>query len=153
MGLCSKPGGVLHVQKKLLTTAFDLSPNHAAGFTLNVPIFSSGARSAQTSRAKIELEKIKRSTELLEQQLELQRNQLSFSLNSAYENYQTQKESVDVARRLLASIQNKYQQGLISSLELTQANSNYLQAENNYLSSALELLQSKLEMDKLCNQL
>jgi len=145
--------GFYTYKKKLLTTAFDLSPNHAAGFTLNVPIFSSGARSAQTSRAKIELEKIKRSTELLEQQLELQRNQLSFSLNSAYENYQTQKESVDVARRLLASIQNKYQQGLISSLELTQANSNYLQAENNYLSSALELLQSKLEMDKLCNQL
>jgi len=145
--------GFYNYKKKVLTTAFDLSPNHAAGFSLNVPIFSGGARSAQMARARIELDKTRRTKELLEQQLELQRSQLNFSLNSAYENFQTQKENVEVARRLLASIQNKYQQGMISSLDLTQANANYLQAENNYISSALDLLKSKLEMDKLCNQL
>lgn len=145
--------GFYNYKKKVLTTAFDLSPNHMAGFTLNVPILSGGARAAQMARARIELDKTRRTQELLAQQLELQRSQLTFSLNSAFDNFQTQKENVDVARRLLASIQNKYQQGMLSSLDLTQANANYLQAENNYIASALELLKSKLELDKLSNQL
>jgi len=145
--------GFYNYKKKILSTAFDLSPNHAAGFTLNVPIFSGGTKSAQLSKAKIELDKAERNKEMLEQQLSLQKNQLNFAFTNAGENFRTQKENVEVARRMLASIQNKYQQGMISSLELTQANSNYLQAENNYISSALELLKSRLELDKLYNKL
>ncbi|MDD3528018.1 MAG: TolC family protein [Bacteroidales bacterium] len=48
---------------------------------------------------------------------------------------------------------NKYRLGILSSLDLTQANTNYLQAENNYITSIMELLQSKLALDKLYNNL
>jgi outer membrane protein len=145
--------GFYNYKKKILTTAFDLSPNHSAGFTLSIPIFAGGQKSAQLAQAKIALDKTNRSRELMEQQLMLQKNQLTFALKNAYDNFQTQKENVLVARRLLASIENKFKQGMISSLDLTQGNSNYLQAENNYVSSALELLKAKLELDKLYNKL
>jgi len=58
-----------------------------------------------------------------------------------------------IAGRVLKSIQNKYQQGLVSSLDLTQANSNYLNAENNYITSVLTLLQAQTSLDKLYNTL
>ncbi|MCF8332167.1 MAG: TolC family protein, partial [Bacteroidales bacterium] len=145
--------GFYSYTEKIMTTGFDLSPNNAAGLTLNVPIFSSGVRKANLEKAKIELDKAKRSKEMIKEQLELQNNQLQYELTSAFENYQTQKENVKVAFRVLNSVQNKYKQGLVSSLDLTQANSNYLEAESNYLNATLEFMQSKLQLDKLHNKL
>jgi len=136
-----------------MRSAFDLSPNHAAGFSMKIPIFSGWSKSAKISQAKIELDKTERTMSLLEDQLALQNNQLNYNLTSAFENYNTQKESVDIAKRVYNNIRNKYEQGVLSSLELTQANGNYLQAENNYVSSVLELLKSKLALDKLNNKL
>jgi outer membrane protein TolC len=139
--------------EKFMTTDFDLTPKHAAGLTLSIPIFSGGSRYAQTNIAKIELDKINTSKQLLEEQLRLENKQLSFEYANAYDNYLTQKENVKTAKRMYNNIHNKYKQGLISGLELTQANTNYLQAENNYITAALSLLQAKLKLNKLYNNL
>lgn len=145
--------GFYSYKEKILASAFDLSPNHAAGFTMTIPIYSGGARQAQMTQALIEKEKSSRSLSLLEDQLALQQNQLNYNLTNAYENFKMQRENIGIAQEVFESIRHKYEQGMLSSLELTQANSNYLQAENNYLSSALELLKSKLALDKLYNTL
>ncbi|MDY0078515.1 MAG: TolC family protein [Bacteroidales bacterium] len=145
--------GFYSYTEKLMTSGFDLSPNNAAGLNLSIPIFSSGVRKANLSKARIELDKANRSKEMLSEQLQLQNNQLRYELANAYENYNTQKNNVLVAERVLSSIQNKYKQGLVSSLDLTQANTNYLQAESNYLNSAIDLMQSNLKLEKLYNNL
>jgi outer membrane protein TolC len=67
--------------------------------------------------------------------------------------YKSQKDNVDVSKRVFASTENKYKQGMASSLELTQANALYLQAENNYISALMSLFQSKIALDKLLNNL
>lgn len=64
-----------------------------------------------------------------------------------------QKENIDVAGRVLANYQRKYEFGAVSSLDLTQANNNYLQAENNYTNAVLTLLQAQLNIERLYNQL
>jgi outer membrane protein TolC len=118
-----------------------------------VPIYSGGSKKAKLDMAKIELEQTRRNKSLLQDQLTLQENQLKYDLRSALDNYHTQKENVDVAQSVYDNIFNKYKQGLVSSLDLTQANSNYLQAENNYISSMLKVLQAKLALEKLYNTL
>jgi len=145
--------GFYSYTKKIMTSGFDLSPNNAAGLNLSIPIFSSGVRKANLSKARIELDKANRTKEMLSEQLQLQNNQLRYELTNAYENYNTQKNNVSVAERVLSSIQNKYKQGLVSSLDLTQANTNYLLAESNYLNSAIDLMQSNLKLEKLYNNL
>jgi outer membrane protein TolC len=145
--------GFYSYTKKLMTSGFDLSPNNVAGLSLSVPIFSGGTRSSRVSQAKIELDQTRLNREQLEEQLKLQDRQLTYNVNSAYENYLTQKESVVVAKRVYQSINNKYRQGMLSSLDLTQANTSYLQAENNYITSIMDLLKSKLALDKLYNNL
>jgi outer membrane protein TolC len=67
--------------------------------------------------------------------------------------YMSQKGNVEVSKRVYLSMENKYKQGMASSLELTQANQLYLQAENNYISSLMNLLQTKLAFDKLLNNM
>ncbi|MFW5945231.1 MAG: TolC family protein [Bacteroidota bacterium] len=145
--------GFYSYTEKIMTTDFDLSPRNAAGLTLSVPIYSGGLRRAKVDIAKIELDKTRRNKSLLGDELKLQENQLKFELRSALDNYQTQKENVQVAQNVYGSYFNKYKQGMLSSLDLTQANSNYLQAENNYISSMLKLLQARLALEKLYNTL
>lgn len=139
--------------EKFISTAFDLTPNHLAGFTMSLPIFTGGMRRAQVAQARINLEIAERNRDMVKDQLELQKNQLLFNYQNALENYTTQKENVAIAERVYKSIQNKYQQGLASSLDLTQANSNFLNAENNYISAMHTLLQAKISLDKLYNKL
>jgi len=145
--------GFYSYTEKFISTAFDLTPNHLAGFSVSVPIFSSGMRRAQVAQAKINLNISQRNQEMVKDQLETQKRQLLFNYQNALENFTTQKENVVIAGRVYKSIQNKYQQGLASSLDLTQANSNYLNAENNYMSSVLTLLQAQTSLDKLYNKL
>jgi outer membrane protein TolC len=145
--------GYYSYTEKILTTGFDISPKNAAGLTVSLPIFTGGKRNSQITEARIELQKAERNKSLLADQLTMQQNQLLFEYNNAMENYLTQKENVEVAKRVYNSNYNKYNQGLLSSLNLTQANSNYLQAETNYVSSVMNLLQAKLALQKLYNTL
>ncbi|MBN2166972.1 MAG: TolC family protein [Marinilabiliaceae bacterium] len=139
--------------EKLLVSGLDFAPNHVAGATLSVPIFSGGTKRAQVSQAKIELEKTLNSKQMLEDNLYMQYNQLTYNYSNAYENYLTQKENVEVAKRVNESYLNKFRHGMISSLDLTQVNMNYLSASNSYVNASLELLQAKLQLDKLFNTL
>lgn len=138
---------------KLKTTGFDMTPEHLAGFALNVPIFSSGLRSSRTTQARIDYEIAERNAEILGDQLELQNSQLKYNLQSSIENYMTQKENVKVAERVLESYKQKYQQGMASSLDVTQANSNYLEAESSFLSAMFEVMNAKIQLEKLMNNL
>lgn len=120
---------------------------------LRVPIFASGLRNTGIQKAKINLEKANNSRMMVSDQLLMQEKQLRYNLVSANEQYVSQKENIQIAERVLKSFENKYNQGMASSLELTQANNNYLTAQNNYLSALMNLLQTRVAFDKLMNNL
>jgi outer membrane protein len=119
---------------------------------LSLPIITSGQRYAAIKKAKFNLEKAKNTKEMVTDQLKIQEKQLRYNLVNANLQYKNQKENVEVSRRVYESMENKFRQGMASSLELTQANSQFLQSENNYISALMNLLQTKLALDKLlCN--
>ncbi len=128
-------------------------PNSMAGLQLSVPIFASGQRYSKINKARIELEKARLTKDLVTEELLIREKQLRYNLVNANLQYTSQRDNVEVARRVYESTENKFRQGMASSLELTQANSLFLQAENNYISSLMELLQSKLALDKLLNNI
>ena len=127
--------------------------NSMVGLQLSVPIFASGQKYSQIRKARINLNKATTTKEMVTEQLLIQEKQLRFNLVNANLQYQSQKENIEVAKRVYASTENKYNQGMASSLELTQSNSLYLQAENNYISALMNLLQTKLELEKLHNNM
>ena len=128
-------------------------PNSMTGLQLSVPIFSSGQRYTRIKKAQISLDKARNTKEMVTEQLLLQEKQLRYNLVNANLQYKSQRANVDVSKRVYTSTENKFKQGMASSLELTQSNSLYLQAENNYVSALMNLLQTKLALDKLLNNM
>lgn len=128
-------------------------PNSMLGFQLSVPIFASGDRYAKIKKANVSLMKAQTGKQMVSEQLLVQERQLRFNLISANEQYKMQKANIEVAKKVYQSLENKYNQGMASSLELSQANANYLQAENNYVSALMSLLQAKTALDKLLGNL
>ena len=126
---------------------------HTATVTLSVPIFSGLQRKAQLDQEKITLQQTQLNKSLLEDQLRLNEAQYKYDLQNATENYNLQKENVEVAKSVLGHYQAKFNVGNISSLDLTQANNNYLEAENNYTSACLDLLEAQTNLLKLYNEL
>ncbi len=143
--------GFYNYTEKLLKPEFDITPNHVIGLNLSIPIFSSGVRQARVRQARVNLEIAKNQQELVSEQLLIQEKQLRFNLNNAIEQFESQQANLELARRVFNNINNKYEQGMLSSLDLTTANNNLLQAENSYINAALQLLEAQLEMDKLLN--
>ncbi len=138
---------------KLLKPDFDMSPANIVGLKMNIPVFSSGLRNAQLRQAQIDLETARNNKALLADQLHIQEKQLRFNLTNALENYTNQKNNVEVSRRVYASLNLKYTQGLISSLDLITADNNYLRAETDYISSVLQVLQARTELEKIYGSL
>ena len=68
------------------------------------------------------------------------------------DNFENQSRNVEVSREVYENLQRKFNQGLISSLELTSADNNYLKAESEYLQAALEVLQARIELKTLLGE-
>ncbi len=136
---------------------FDFSeewfPAEILGFTLNIPIFSSGQRNARVNQAKLELKKAQNDLELGATGLKLAAQQARDKYITALNKYYTQKKSIDLAEKILNKTSVKYREGMVSSLELTQANDQYLESESNLTSAIFELLNAKIELDKAYSQL
>jgi outer membrane protein TolC len=139
--------------EKILKPDFDMTPPNMLGFQVNIPIFSSGSRKSKVDQARINYETTLNNKALLTDQLLIQEKQSRYNLRSGFEQYESQKENVEVSKRVYDNINLKYQQGLVSSLDLTTANNNYLQAESGYISALMQLLNAQLELDKLINNL
>jgi len=54
-----------------------------------------------------------------------------------------------VSRRVYNSLKLKYEQGLISGLDIITADNNYLKAETDYISATLQLLEARLQLEKM----
>jgi len=123
------------------------------GFTLNIPIFSSGNKRAQVSERKIEYEKAMNAKKLTSDGLILQHQQARSDFISAYDQYLNEKENIDISAKVLEKTRIKVREGMASSLDFTQVNNQYLQTETNYISAMVELLNAKLRLDKALNRL
>jgi outer membrane protein len=139
--------------EKILRPDFDMTPPNMLGLQMNIPIFASGMRKAQWDKAKINYESALNTKALLTDQLLIQEKQLRYNLTNAIEQYESQKENVAVSKRVFDNLNMKYEQGIVSSLDLTTANSNYLQSETNYITATMQLLQADLALNKLLNTL
>jgi outer membrane protein len=134
---------------KLLKPDFDMTPTNMVGLQLNIPIFSSGVRHYQTRQAIVDLKTTRNNMEMLNDQLLIQEKQLRFNFNNALETYNNQKSNVEVSRRVYQSLKLKYEQGMISGLDLITADNNYLRAETDYISAKMQVLNARLDLEKL----
>lgn len=119
---------------------------------LNVPIFSSLARSARTQQAKIALEQAKTELTELEQNLKLQFQQAKSEYEYSVEEYTTSKNNMILAERIENKQQIKFREGLSSSFELSEAQRQLYAAQQSYLQAMLNVINTKAALQKLTAQ-
>lgn len=134
---------------KILKPDFDMTPSNTLGIQVSIPIFSSGMRMSQVNQAKIDLQSFQNTKELVSDQLLMQEKQLKFNYSSAIESFNNQKENIEVSRKVYDNLRFKFEQGMISGLDMINADNNYLKAETDYLSAMLEVLRTDLQLKKL----
>ncbi len=139
--------------KKIKKPLFDITPKNMIGLTLSIPILSGGQRLAEVKQAKINYDIARNTKALLTDQLTMTEKQLRYNYDNLLEQFESQKMNVNVAKDVLDHMNLKYKQGLVSSLDLTSANNDYLTAQSNYYSAMIKLLNAELALLKINNNL
>ena len=122
------------------------------GVDLNIPIFSSLGRSASTQRAKIALEKAKTQLTEAKEQIRLQLENAKSNYILAIEEYGTNKDNLTLAERIENKNQIKYAEGLATSFELRQAQTQLYAAQQDYLQSMVNVINRKTALENVLNQ-
>lgn len=121
------------------------------GFDLNIPIFSSLKRSVSTQRARIALEKARTQLTETQEQIRLQLEKAKSAYQLAIEQYSTTRENLNLAERIEYKNQIKYKEGIASSFDLRQAQTQLYSAQQEYLQSMVDLINAKTELEVIAN--
>ena len=122
------------------------------GVSMSVPIFSSLRKSAKTQQAKIEFEKsvidYSESKKRILIELENAESEYQYALNS----YNNAIENLKLAEKIERKNQIKFLEGLISGLELRQAQIQLYSIQNELLQSMLEVINKKTTLEIMLTQ-
>jgi len=143
-------------QKSALRREFDFFesgkdwyPTTILGFQLEVPIFSSGMKHFKVRQATEELDKIRNTKLQVEQGLLLEVEQARNDFSTAQEKYFNEKENMELSKKIYDKTLLKYQEGVSSSYELTQTQSQYVNTQSNYFNSIFEFLNARSKLEKI----
>jgi outer membrane protein len=129
--------------------SFNFAVKDVIGASFTLPLVTSGMRNAQVSQAKFDLQKSRLQKENSEQGLIMEFETARSSYQTAYSNFITNRESMELSLKVYNKTVIKYKEGVSSSFELTQNQNQFLTAESNYYNSVLALLNSKAKLDRI----
>ncbi len=121
------------------------------GVNLSIPIFSSGMRSAATQRAKINLAKVEDDLVETEQKIKLQIATAKSDYQFSIEDYTNKKENLGLAERIEQKNQTKFFEGIATSFELRQAQTQLYSAQQDLLQAMLDVINKKAELETALN--
>lgn len=131
--------------RNLYSTSF---PSSYIGLTLNVPIFSGFQRTNRVKQSAITVQKNQNNLNSVKNALALQAEQARVTYINSLQSLNNQKRNQELAREVLRVAKIKYQQGVGSSIEVTQAQTGLESADNSYVQSLYDALVSKVDLDK-----
>jgi len=121
------------------------------GISLKVPIFSSFARRSRTAQAKIELNTADLRLEETKQRIELQAKKAKSDYQLGVESYQTAKRNLGLAERIEKKQRIKFFEGLSTSFNLLQAQTQLYAQQQNYIQSMLSVITKKAALENALN--
>ncbi len=125
----------------------------AVGLSLSVPIFSSGLRRAGVNQKQLAYEQAQNSREFAAEGLQVEFLQAKYDFSNALEKYRAERRSLELSDKVVSVTRQKYEEGLATSLELTQVNDQYINRLSDYTSAMVEVLNAKIRIDLLMNNI
>ncbi|AUC82646.1 TolC family protein [Lacinutrix sp. Bg11-31] len=123
------------------------------GARITIPIFGVGLQSARTQRAKINLNIAENNLKETEQQLKLKIASAKSEYQFAIEEYDNKKDNLRLAERIEKKNQTKFFEGIGSSFELRQAQTQLYTAQNQLLQTMLDVINKKAELETVLNNI
>ena len=121
------------------------------GVSLNIPIFSSLARSSRTQQAIIDLEKSKTNVVETSQRVYLELESAKVEYQYRIEEFETSKLNLALAERIEKKQEIKFFEGISTSFDLMNAQNQLYTMQQNYLQSMLDVIAAKASLDKALN--
>ena len=121
------------------------------GIRMQVPLFSSGFRSARSSQAKIAWDQAKTEFAQTKQATQIAFENALSDFNLSKDNFGNASKSLNLAERVAKKNQIKFDQGIASSFDLYQAQAQFYRAQQNYYTSLLALLNAKTVLETFIN--
>jgi len=122
------------------------------GVNLNIPIFSSFARSSRTQQAKIALTQAETQLTEAQQNLRLQYESARSEYEFSIEEFNTAKSNLNLAERIEKKQQTKFTEGLSSSFDFSEAQRQLYTAQQNYLQSMVNIINKKATLQTVINK-
>jgi outer membrane protein TolC len=128
-------------------------PTTYIGLQINVPIFDGFAKDARIRSAKLALAKTQNNIEDLKNHINTEVDSSRITISSALITMDEQKKNMELAEQVYNQTKIKYEQGLGSNLEITNAETELRSAQNNYFSALYDVIRSRIDYLKALGKL
>lgn len=125
--------------------------NSAIGAQINVPIFSSFGRAAKTKKAKFTYDQALISHKENSQKIKLSYEQAKSDFEYALENLDITEQNLQLAERIEKKNQIKFDEGIGSSFDLRQAQTQLYSAQQEFLQAQLKVIQDNAKLQSILN--
>jgi outer membrane protein len=122
------------------------------GLSLNVPIFSSLARTSRTQQAKIALEQANTQLVESEQKLKLQYASAKSEFEYSVEDYLSAKSNLSLAERIEKKQQIKFSEGLSTSFDFNDAQRQLYASQQRYLQSMISVINKRANLETIISK-
>jgi outer membrane protein TolC len=123
------------------------------GVNLSVPLFTGLSRTFRIQQEKLKLLQINNGFTSLKNAIDLEVTQSGIAYKNALKSLQAQKENQELASNVAEVTKIKYEQGVGSSLEVTDAENSLRQAQTNYYAALFDAMVAKVDLDKAYGKL
>jgi outer membrane protein TolC len=137
----------------LFTSSTAWYPSSLVGLQLTLSIFNSGQKRSKVQQAQIEVEKAEVQRKLTEQTLQKDYLTAVAQMESALESFDNDRENRELAEKIRQKTKIKFDNGISTSTELSQIETQYINAYRALVTSTLQLLQADLNLKKATGNL
>ena len=131
----------------------DWFPVASYGFSLNVPIFDGLYKKAKADQVRVKILQTANDFKALRNGIALEISKARSEYVNAYSNLQLQEKNMQLAQDIYTSTSIKFKEGVGSSFEMVQSETDLNNARTSYLNALYQLNISKLGLQKALGQI
>ena len=122
-------------------------------FDLSIPIFDGFAKASRIQQARLQLRQTQNTISDLQNSIDNDVQTARVQIRNALTTMDEQKKNMALAEQVYNQTKKKYEQGLGSNLEITNAEADLITAQNNYFSAVYDAIIARIDYMKATGKL
>jgi outer membrane protein TolC len=123
------------------------------GLQLEIPIFDGMRKKHQIEQAKLQVQRTENDQVQLKRSIDLEVSQAIDNLENSIESLKIAQRNMELAAEIFRVARIKYQEGVGSTLEVSDAETSYKEAETNYYTALYDALIYRVDYQKAIGEL